>query len=103
LFFSLETVRGIPESEIVQYRTHYWAIDQEKCDGCGECVEICPDCFEIVNDKAQFKCGECGPVAGECSPTCGLFGTDDAFFEAIASCPRNCIENVDDCEPDPEK
>lgn len=80
LFFSLETVGDTNESENFQYRTHYWAIDQEKCDGCEVCVEICPDCFEIVNDKAQFNCEECGPVAGECSATCGLFGTDDAFL-----------------------
>jgi NAD-dependent dihydropyrimidine dehydrogenase PreA subunit len=28
-------------------------VDEEKCIGCGECVDICPvDVFEIQNEKA---------------------------------------------------
>jgi NAD-dependent dihydropyrimidine dehydrogenase PreA subunit len=28
-------------------------VDEEKCIGCGECVEICPvDVFEIQKEKA---------------------------------------------------
>lgn len=29
-------------------------IDQEKCTGCGECVDICPsEVLELVNEKAE--------------------------------------------------
>jgi NAD-dependent dihydropyrimidine dehydrogenase PreA subunit len=39
-------------------------IDEEKCDGCGECVEICPAAvFEISKKKAvprnMDECVEC--------------------------------------------
>ncbi len=28
-------------------------VDLEKCEGCGECVDICPEeVFEIQNDKS---------------------------------------------------
>ena len=29
------------------------AIDEDKCDGCGECVDICPaDVLEIQDEKS---------------------------------------------------
>jgi NAD-dependent dihydropyrimidine dehydrogenase PreA subunit len=28
-------------------------VDEEKCVGCGECVDVCPvDVYELQNDKA---------------------------------------------------
>lgn len=28
-------------------------VDQEKCVGCGECVEVCPvDVYELQNEKS---------------------------------------------------
>ncbi|MHC1605618.1 MAG: 4Fe-4S binding protein [Candidatus Methanofastidiosia archaeon] len=29
-------------------------VDEEKCNGCGECIDSCPsEVFEMVNEKAK--------------------------------------------------
>ena len=29
-------------------------VDKEKCEGCEECIEVCPvDVFEMVEDKSE--------------------------------------------------
>ena len=30
-------------------------IDEDKCVGCGICVDICPEGIEMVNGKARIK------------------------------------------------
>lgn len=35
-------------------------IDFEKCDGCGDCVEVCPtESITLVQDKAHFDPEDC--------------------------------------------
>ncbi len=46
-------------------------VDVDKCEGCGNCVEVCPaGVFEIENDKARAArhddCLDCGACAEEC-------------------------------------
>ena len=45
-------------------------IDQEKCTGCGLCVDICPlEAISLENDKAKVDkgtCTECGQCVDEC-------------------------------------
>jgi len=48
-------------------------IDQQKCTGCGDCVDICPaepNVFEIVGDKARLvhleECIDCGACEDAC-------------------------------------
>ena len=50
--------------------------DNEKCVGCGKCLDVCPqEVFNIVDDKANIKdkdaCIECGACAINC-PTKAL-------------------------------
>ena len=55
--------------------------DESKCDGCGECMDICPSAvFDLVNKK-------CVPNnADECVECCAC----------IETCPNDAIE-VDVC------
>ena len=45
-------------------------INQEKCTGCGLCVEICPvEAISMEDDKAKIdaeKCVDCGQCVEEC-------------------------------------
>lgn len=45
-------------------------VDQDKCAGCGICVNVCPvNAISMVNNKAvidQDKCIHCG----KCIPIC---------------------------------
>ena len=44
-------------------------IDEEKCTGCGTCVEACPVEALKVNDKAKVDedaCIDCGTCVDEC-------------------------------------
>ena len=45
-------------------------IDQEKCNGCGLCVDACPlQAISLENDKAKVDkdaCTECGQCVDEC-------------------------------------
>ena len=35
-------------------------VDAEKCDGCEECVGICPnECFEMADGKSSVNDNEC--------------------------------------------
>jgi len=45
-------------------------LDENRCNGCGRCVEVCPDGFEMIGDKAVLK----NPEA-------------DCVVQAMASCP----------------
>ncbi len=45
-------------------------IDEEKCTGCGACVEVCPvEALKLVDDKAKVDpdtCIDCGTCVDEC-------------------------------------
>ncbi|MBN1695879.1 MAG: 4Fe-4S binding protein [Spirochaetales bacterium] len=44
-------------------------IENEKCSGCGVCIDICPcEAIRIENDKAVVSddCTECGACTTEC-------------------------------------
>jgi len=45
-------------------------IDEEKCTGCGSCVDVCPvDALKLENDKAKVyedTCIDCGTCVDEC-------------------------------------
>lgn len=44
-------------------------VDEEKCTGCGSCVEVCPTAAITVKDIAvvnEDECVECGSCVDEC-------------------------------------
>lgn len=45
-------------------------IDQEKCNGCGSCVDVCPcDALSVTDGKCKVDndaCTECEACIGEC-------------------------------------
>lgn len=50
-------------------------IDKEKCDGCGECISVCPsDVYEIKNGKTEpvnlQDCIECCACVEVCPAGC---------------------------------
>jgi NAD-dependent dihydropyrimidine dehydrogenase PreA subunit len=56
-------------------------VNESKCDGCGECVEICPSVvFELVKEKSGPKSMD------ECVECCAC----------IDICPNEAID-VDAC------
>jgi len=49
----------------------YPIVDQDKCNGCGNCAEICPsEVYEIDEDKSNpthpEDCIECWACVGQC-------------------------------------
>ena len=46
-------------------------IDKEKCDGCGNCIEVCPfGVLEIKNKKVIVKYPEKCRKCGACMIAC---------------------------------
>jgi len=68
----MSRVTGVPgEHHNEKWReTMAVQIDQEKCNGCGLCVEVCPvQAISIENNKAKVDkdtCVECGQCVDEC-------------------------------------
>lgn len=58
-------------------------IDEEECQGCETCVELCPDVFGFDADSQKAKV--LNPAA-----------TDECVQEAIDSCPVECIRWEED-------
>jgi ferredoxin len=56
-------------------------VDQEKCIGCGLCINICPEVFEFnENNKSQVKAGADFKKNERC------------IKESVQSCPVTAIE-----------
>ncbi len=48
-------------------------VDHDKCEGCGECVEVCPvEVYEMVDDKSvpvnAEECLGCESCVEVCEP-----------------------------------
>ena len=60
----VRTSKEFPGVEWVEDTGEFIKIDEEKCIGCANCVNVClAGCFEIKNKKAKIisleKCMEC--------------------------------------------
>jgi ferredoxin len=67
-------------------------IIQEKCSGCGTCVDVAPDYIELNDDGVAHFIG--GQVSEDGTMT--NVGTEDAqqLFTACEVCPLGCIEEI---------
>jgi len=59
----------------------YPVVDQEKCSGCGNCVEICP------SEVYQMEEGKSNPVHPEECIEC---------WACVTQCPAESIQLTDD-------
>jgi Fe-S-cluster-containing hydrogenase component 2 len=41
-------LRGCPTGAVVGAKNRIHYIDQDKCNGCGTCFDVCPDRFDAV-------------------------------------------------------
>lgn len=58
-------------------------IDEQECDGCETCVELCPEVFAFDEEDEVAKV--INPEAD-----------DECIEEAIDSCPAECISWEED-------
>ena len=56
-------------------------VDQEKCEGCGNCEAICPEVFEVHEDDNKSH------VIGD-----NFFGLEGCIDAAIENCPEDAIK-----------
>ncbi len=70
--------------------TIYTTIDQEKCIGCGLCVDVCPSqTITMVEDKAEITgdrsihCGHCQAVCPEGAITVSNIDTENSRFTSF--------------------
>ncbi len=67
-------------------------VEKQKCDGCGECIDVCPaDTIILENDKAYITidCIECGECVSRC------------LAEAILFIPRDPDRMTDEYDDEP--
>lgn len=55
-------------------------VDEEKCQGCGVCVELCPDVFEMGDDDMAKAIVDVVPPE-----------TEDDCRDAADQCPEEAI------------
>lgn len=59
-------------------------IDRNKCDGCGECIPVCPVEAILIKDKKAYvnnTCIGCGACATVCPQECIEIKLADAELE----------------------
>ncbi len=75
-------------------------IDAELCDGCGDCLLVCPQHgIAMVNDKAQLMDDDECVACGDCEIVCpmGAIGVayEVVFAEAVEVDGEVVTEDVD--------
>jgi Fe-S-cluster-containing dehydrogenase component len=76
-----DCIKACPEEAIYRNTSDVVIIDQEKCVGCGDCVEACPYGMIGLDEKnSAYKCDYCGgdpACVEECEPKAILFSEPD--------------------------
>ncbi len=79
-------------------------VDHDKCEGCEECVEVCPvDVYEIQERKSvpvnAEECLGCESCIGVCNET-AITVTDTRV--ALSDTCLHLLKALDDVETEPE-
>jgi NAD-dependent dihydropyrimidine dehydrogenase PreA subunit len=62
----------------------YPVVDKDKCNGCGDCAEMCPsEVYQIEEDKSN-------PIHPEDCIEC---------WACVNQCPTESIQLYEDCPP----
>lgn len=78
--------------------------DQEKCTGCGRCVEVCPHRVFVMRDKRAYivdrdLCMECGACMRNCSSDAIVVDSGVGCAAAIINGMLTGGEPSCDCNP----
>lgn len=71
-------------------------VDEDKCAGCGDCLEVCPQEGAITLQEAkavisQDRCTSCAACLGACSEG-AIYKTEAALMVAEQTQPAQVIE-----------
>lgn len=83
--------------------TWFITIDTDACDGCGDCVDVCPaDMWELQEDEFAIMGGDEDvavikeehrkSVRYDCSPCKSPSGDGDSTGECVEACHVDAIE-----------
>ena len=79
--------------------------NEEKCIGCGACVQVCPaEAIEMIDDKEKmirtlridyFSCINCGQCVEHCTTKEGIANTNLFSFSSADKCDLEHYETVE--------
>lgn len=82
-------------------------VDEEKCTGCGNCVQACPcACLEVVNKKARMiegiVCMSCSACVAHCEKDAismqGFYNVEEGFYKTVLYHPEDGYPNIPEVE-----
>jgi nitroreductase/Pyruvate/2-oxoacid:ferredoxin oxidoreductase delta subunit len=82
-------------------------VDEEKCNGCGNCLKACPsNCLEIVDKKARkipdIVCLSCSACVAHCEREAiamqGFYNVEEGFFKTMLLHPEDGYPDVPEVE-----
>jgi len=82
-------------------------VDEEKCNGCGNCLKACPsNCLEIFQKKArkipEIVCLSCSACVSHCERDAiemrGFYNVEKGFFKTMLYHPEDGYPNVPEVE-----
>jgi Fe-S-cluster-containing hydrogenase component 2 len=82
-----DCLAACPQEAISRNENGVVVVDQEKCDGCGACVDVCPyGMIAKAPDECAVKCDYCGgdpACVRECFPGALVYGEEDKALRKL--------------------
>jgi nitroreductase/Pyruvate/2-oxoacid:ferredoxin oxidoreductase delta subunit len=82
-------------------------VDEEKCTGCGNCVQACPcACIEVIDEKVRMiegmACMSCSACVAHCEKDAvsmqGFYNVEEGLFRTMLYHPEDGFPKVPDVE-----